>query len=85
MDVFSRTDERRMERQLLSDYRDTIDELLSQLNHDNHALAVQIAEIPEHIRGYGHVKEAHVEKSKAKAQELLAIWRTPSAEATKAA
>jgi len=43
------------------------------------ALAVEIASIPEHIRGYGHVKDAHLEKAKAREASLLAQWRNPRA------
>jgi indolepyruvate ferredoxin oxidoreductase len=43
------------------------------------ALAVEIASIPEHIRGYGHVKEAHLHKAKAREAALLAQWRNPKA------
>ncbi len=78
-DVFSRTQERGMERQLIADYLKSVDELIAGLNHDNHALAVQIAEIPEHIRGYGHVKEAHLVKARAKWEGLLEAWRAPTA------
>ena len=61
-------------------------EYRSKLDAGNLALAVQIAEVPEHIRGYGHVKEAHLAKAKAKEAELLARFRNPVAvEAAKAA
>jgi indolepyruvate ferredoxin oxidoreductase len=59
-DIFGYTEERKIERRLIADYRTTIDELLVGLNRDNHALAVEIAQIPEHIRGYGHVKDRHL-------------------------
>jgi hypothetical protein len=53
------TAERRTERVLIDEYLATADELLGKLDRDNVALAVEIAAIPGHIRGYGHVKEAH--------------------------
>src|SRR5690606_38811770 len=85
-DVFGRTAERRMERQLIEDYFRTLGELLGKLDASNLALAVQIAEVPEQIRGYGHVKEAHLAKAKAKEAELLARFRNPAAlESAKAA
>ncbi|MGI9219641.1 MAG: indolepyruvate ferredoxin oxidoreductase family protein [Woeseiaceae bacterium] len=74
-DLFGYTAERRMERQLIVDYAATINELLDTLSRDNHALAVQIASIPEQIRGYGYVKEEHVEKAKACEVDLLQAWR----------
>ena len=60
-----------MERQLIEDYFATIGQLLEKLNAGNVALATEIASIPEHIRGYGHVKEAHLHKAKAREAELL--------------
>ena len=77
-DVFGYTAERRMERRLIDEYYTTIDELLSGLNADNHALAVEIAQIPEHIRGYGHVKEAHLAQARRRWTDLLARWRSPA-------
>ena len=74
-DLFGRTEERRMERQLIVDYEDTIAELIKNLNNDNHTLAVQIASIPEQIRGYGYVKMEHVENAKTCEGELLEAWR----------
>jgi len=75
-DPFGRTAERKMERQLIVDYENTIAELLRSLSGDNHALAVQIASIPEQIRGYGYVKEEHLEKAKACELDLLHAWRS---------
>jgi indolepyruvate ferredoxin oxidoreductase len=68
-----------MERALIGEYFATIDELLGKLDHDNHALAVEIATIPEHIRGYGHIKDAHLAKARARWDELIAMWRSPPA------
>ncbi len=78
-DVFGRTEERRGERQLIADYEQTVALLLEGLSDDRVALAVEIASIPEHIRGYGHVKEAHLHKAKAREAVLLAQWRNPKA------
>jgi indolepyruvate ferredoxin oxidoreductase len=86
LDLFGYTAERKMERQLIADYFRTIEALVGKLDAGNLALAVQIAEVPEHIRGYGHVKEAHLAKAKAKEAELLVRFRNPTAvEAAKAA
>jgi len=78
-DIFGKTAERRMERRLLVDYRASIDELLANLTPRNHDLAVEIARLPEQIRGYGHVKEAHVAKANAKWTSLMKVWRNPVA------
>ncbi len=77
LDVFGYTAERRGERQLILDYAKTIETLLAGLGHDRHALAVEIAKLPEQIRGYGHVKEANLAKVRAKWDELLAAYKAP--------
>ncbi len=76
-DVFGRTEERRMERALIEQYFHTVEALLPKLDRGNVDLAAEIASIPEHIRGYGHVKEAHLEKAKARETELLREWNNP--------
>jgi indolepyruvate ferredoxin oxidoreductase len=76
-DVFGRTHERRTERQLITDYFGTVEALLPKLDAGNVDLAAQIASIPEHIRGYGHVKEAHLATAKAREAELLREWHNP--------
>ncbi|HEY1459800.1 MAG TPA: indolepyruvate ferredoxin oxidoreductase family protein [Casimicrobiaceae bacterium] len=75
VDIFGKTAERRMERQLITDYEALINELLPHLAAHNHAIAVELASIPEHIRGYGHVKNRHLAAAKAKEAELVASFR----------
>ena len=74
LDLFGKTEERRMERQLLADYEACIAELLKNLNADKLPLAAEIARIPEEIRGYGHVKERHVKAARAKWDGLMGRW-----------
>ncbi len=75
-DVFGKTDERRRERALPGEYEALLTEILGSLAPHNHALAVDLASIPEHIRGYGHVKERFLGEAKAKEAALLAEFRT---------
>ncbi|CAG1018669.1 hypothetical protein BURC_03474 [Burkholderiaceae bacterium] len=75
-DIFGRTEERKMERALIGEYRECVEELLRGLEASNHALAVDIARIPEEIRGYGHVKERHLAAARPKWQTLMAQWRS---------
>ena len=60
LDIFGRSAERREERALIGEYEDCLRELLKTLSADRHALAVEIARLPEEIRGYGHVKTRHL-------------------------
>ena len=61
-----------MEQQLKVDYRRLIEEVVAKLAPHNHSLAVQLAQIPEEIRGYGHVKERHLKAAKLKETGLKA-------------
>lgn len=70
-DVFGRTEERRTERQLITEYEHTIEMLLTGLSAETHSIALSIAKLPEHIRGYGHVKEASIVIARARQKELL--------------
>jgi len=78
-DIFGYTEERRMERALPVEYKQTISQLLAQLNADNLATLVAIASIPEDIRGYGHVKERHFKAAKEKEAKLLAEFKMTKA------
>jgi indolepyruvate ferredoxin oxidoreductase len=74
-DPFGHTEERRLERQLARDYEALIDDVLSSLTSDKHALAVAIAKVPENIRGYGHVKLANLASAKGRWGELQDRFR----------
>ncbi|WP_105428405.1 indolepyruvate ferredoxin oxidoreductase family protein [Neorhizobium sp. T6_25] len=74
-DPFGRTAERRMERQLIEDYFDLVAELSAGLNIGNHALAVELAGLPDMVRGFGHVKLASVERFEKRKTDLVAKWR----------
>jgi len=84
-DLFGGTEERRAERALIGHYEAVIDELLGKLDRDNASLAVEIASVPEHIRGYGHVKHRHLEAARKREAELLAKFRSPAASPARAA
>jgi indolepyruvate ferredoxin oxidoreductase len=79
LDLFGYTKERRVERALIGEYETLIGELLGGLTPANHAIAVKLASVPDDIKGYGHVKDAHLEKARRKQAELLNQWRNPQA------
>ncbi|MDD0839382.1 indolepyruvate ferredoxin oxidoreductase family protein [Curvibacter sp. HBC61] len=74
-DVFGRTEERRTERALIGEYQALMEELCRGLSADNHALALELARLPEQIKGYGHVKERNLHAARQRWQSLLAQWR----------
>jgi indolepyruvate ferredoxin oxidoreductase len=74
LDVFGYTDERRTERALVAQYQSSVDTMLSQLNVSNHALALEMARIPEQIKGFGHVKARHLAAAREKWNRLKAQW-----------
>jgi indolepyruvate ferredoxin oxidoreductase len=80
-DVFGYTDERKMERQLVSQYFDLVDELSRSLTAGNVDLAVELANIPDQIRGFGHVKERNVHTALNRHDELLSRYRAGAAKA----
>jgi len=79
LDIFGYTAERRTERALIREYEQTVEQLLAELSPQNHALAVQIASLPEEIRGYGHIKMKSVVAARKKRGELLAGFGIASA------
>jgi indolepyruvate ferredoxin oxidoreductase len=86
LDPFGHTAERRLERQLITDYEALIDKLLAGLSTERLDLAVQLARNVETVRGYGHVKLANVATARARQQALLGQYegRASAAAATNA-
>jgi indolepyruvate ferredoxin oxidoreductase len=75
LDVFGYTAERRTERALIGEYEALVDEILTRLATDNHDVAIQLASLPEEIRGYGHIKERNLAAVRPKWNSLLARLR----------
>jgi indolepyruvate ferredoxin oxidoreductase len=74
LDPFGHTEERKMERRLIVEYEHTIAELLLALGPANHRLAVEIALLPERMRGFGHVKQKNVDAAEKRKAELIAAF-----------
>ena len=70
-DVFGYTAERKMERALIAEYSAMIEGLLPALDASSHATAVELAALPEQIRGFGHVKEKAVAEYRVRKAALL--------------
>jgi indolepyruvate ferredoxin oxidoreductase len=77
-DVFGYQRHRRLERRLIRDYEQRIEELLAGLDQHNHPIAVEIASLPEKVRGFEHIKEANLQKARVREEQLLAAFRNPA-------
>ena len=84
LDPFGRSAERRAERLLISQYRDTLRALLPELAPANLAVAIELASLPARIRGYGHVKEQAMAAARSRQDELLETFRRPAPAASAA-
>ncbi|HEY4419141.1 MAG TPA: indolepyruvate ferredoxin oxidoreductase family protein [Pseudonocardia sp.] len=60
LDVFGRAAVRRVERELIVEYRHAVERLLDVVEPDSLPLAVEIANLPDEVRGYEHVKLRNV-------------------------
>ena len=59
----------------------SLEEVLKSLNASNHALAIDIAQLPEQIKGYGHVKARNAAAAQSQWARLMGQWRDPSQQA----
>jgi indolepyruvate ferredoxin oxidoreductase len=84
-DFFGQTKDRRTERRLIADYEYLLGEICEFLTPGNHRFAVGLAAIPEKIRGYGPVKQRHLDAAKAEEAALREQFLSGSAPFLKAA
>jgi indolepyruvate ferredoxin oxidoreductase len=77
LDLFGWTAERKMERNLITEYEGIFAEVTSERYIDNISLVKEILAFPEEIRGFGHVKEDNVVAVKKKLDKLLTTLRSP--------
>ena len=77
-DPFGYSAERRCERALIAEYEKTVEELLDGLCQANYDDAVAIANLPEQVRGFGHIKAAGIETMRARREELLQSFKNPA-------
>ena len=73
-DVFAYAQERRVERRLIAEYQTTMLAALPALGRgqDSVKVLLALANLPEKIRGFGHVKLANLQMAEAEKKRLLA-------------
>lgn len=72
LDPFRNSDEAVLARKLLADYQADIDYALANWSDEKAAELTELLDLPEHIRGYGHVRERHAEATQKRRAELKA-------------
>ncbi|MFY8014717.1 MAG: indolepyruvate ferredoxin oxidoreductase family protein [Limnohabitans sp.] len=75
LDIFGNTEERQTERALIQEYIDSVTEVLASLNIENHSIAVQLANVPDQIKGFGHVKERNLTAAMIQWQNSMDAFR----------
>ena len=74
-DIFGWTEERRHERLMIEDYIKLLDETASKLDAANHPAAVALINLPDDIRGYGHVKAKSIAAANTLQTKRLQAFR----------
>jgi indolepyruvate ferredoxin oxidoreductase len=75
LDGFGRTAHRRAERARIDAYLAVLEEITGALTVENHSTAVQVASLPETIRGFDTVKDLAAEQAREKEAVLLEEFR----------
>jgi len=74
-DIFGYNSHRLQERELIEWYRGVIKQLIENVTEENLPRALEIAALPDQIRGYESIKENNVARVKKLAEEKLAALR----------
>src|SRR6267142_5548271 len=72
LDPFGYAEVRRVERALIGEYRQIVETTLVRLSPVTHGAVVTLAELPDEIRGYEHIKLEAVARFRDKAKQLIA-------------
>lgn len=76
LDIFGYSEERKMERRLITELNKTADTLIESLNKNNIQHAVEIIELVLDVRGYGHVKEANYQQYQLRLNQQLKKFKS---------
>ena len=71
LDIFGYTEERKAERAMIVDYRIAIEQLVGNLTAETLETAIAVANLPEKVRGFGHVKEKAMQAYQLEKASLL--------------
>ena len=75
LDPFARSHDRKLDRELIADYERIVEEIIVNLDLANHEAAIELASIPDQIRGFGHVRERYLASARPRQAALLEDFR----------
>ncbi|MFN3983913.1 MAG: indolepyruvate ferredoxin oxidoreductase family protein [Rhodocyclaceae bacterium] len=76
LDPFARSADRKLDRELIAEYEAVVSEILDRLNASNLETAIELAALPELVRGFGHVRERYAAQARRRKDALLAALRS---------
>jgi len=72
LDPFSYTADRKLERRLIAEYEQLVEQLLPRVNGGNIDTIEQLLDLPEKIRGFGYIKRRNADAAEQEKTALLA-------------
>jgi indolepyruvate ferredoxin oxidoreductase len=86
LDIFGYTAERRDERAAIGEYIDSMRDVARQLTPERLNTALELARLPQSVRGYGHVKDENAHAAALRRAKLLSSFAdTPTTPPSKVA
>ena len=85
LDIFGYTEERRSERAAISEFESLMRRVADKLTAERQTVAIELARIPQTVRGFGHVKERNRVAAEARQQRLLPEFEQPGPRQARAA
>jgi indolepyruvate ferredoxin oxidoreductase len=74
LDIFGKTEERRMERRLIGEYEALVRHVIAKFSPEKVDQAAELLSLYDDIRGYGHIKDRNHKEVKQKEAALLARY-----------
>jgi indolepyruvate ferredoxin oxidoreductase len=84
LDPFGMSADRRLERELLARYEATLDRIADEVDGSRFDLSVELAKLPEQVRGYGPIKSAAAARAREAEEKLWRQWVAPAVAETRA-
>jgi indolepyruvate ferredoxin oxidoreductase len=78
LDVFGYTHERRTERALIGEYMQLMRHVVGKITAESAATALELARLPQSIRGFGHMKDENLAAARIRQAKLLETLEVPS-------